>query len=133
MSEVYQLSKHLTKSTNSSKTFFLPDIRSFLHRITYIMEAPQAKKVKSSETPVDGKLNERYLTPDIMESVKAQYNSEPLFRHAILPDFFDNDFFENVKAELFKELNEEDWTPLNNDLYTFIQSNDLKHSEEVCS
>lgn len=95
------------------------------------MEQPPPKRLKQDSSIGLGKINGRYDSPEIITTVREQYNSEPLFRHAILPDFFNDEFYENVKGELFKELNEDDWCPKNNDLYTFIQSNDLKHSETV--
>lgn len=97
-------------------------------------ETPNPKRIKTKETDeidILEYLNEKYRNSDHIKTIKEQYNETKNFRHAKLPNFLDEEFLNNVKEELFNEINEEDWNPKNNDLYTFIQSNDLKHTETV--
>lgn len=98
-------------------------------------ETPNPKRIKTKETTDEVDilqyLNEKYRSKDFIKTVKEQYNETKNFRHAKLQNFLDEEFLVKVKEELFNEINEEDWNPKNNDLYTFIQSNDLKHSEKV--
>lgn len=60
-------------------------------------------------------------------SLQGEYSDKTPFRYHVLKDVFDEDFLEEVKTEL----DDEEWYPKNNDLYTFAQTDDLKNTRQV--
>lgn len=101
----------------------------------YIMSEPVNKKPKLQESSDDSisteevrkLLNSDYLSSDLVETIRADYQSHKPFQYTVLPSFMDQDFLKAVAGELEKE----EWFPKNNDLYTFLQTDDLKISKKV--
>jgi hypothetical protein len=102
------------------------------------MAEPPSKKSKLEEITDDAKigispeevgqlLNASYLTTELVETIRADFRSHQPFSYTVLPNFMDEAFLESVAAELEKE----EWFPKNNDLYTFLQTDDLKISKKV--
>ena len=99
------------------------------------MSESAAKKSKLEEAPEAaitpaqaGKLlNANYLTNELVETIRDDYKSHKPFNYTVLPSFMDESFLKEVA----KELESEEWFPKNNDLYTFLQTDDLKISEKV--
>lgn len=58
---------------------------------------------------------------------QEEYADKTPFRYHVLKDVFDEGFLEEVKTEL----DDEEWYPKNNDLYTFAQTDDLKNTKQV--
>jgi Rps23 Pro-64 3,4-dihydroxylase Tpa1-like proline 4-hydroxylase len=98
------------------------------------MSESAAKKSKLEEAPEAaitpaqaGKLlNANYLTNELVETIRDDYKSHKPFNYTVLPSFMDESFLKEVA----KELESEEWFPKNNDLYTFLQTDDLKISEK---
>lgn len=99
------------------------------------MSEPVAKKPKLEEVSderitsaeVAKLLNSNYLTTELVETIRADYKSHKPFNYTVLPSFLDETFLKAVGAEL----EQEEWFPKNNDLYTFLQTDDLKISKKV--
>jgi len=101
------------------------------------MSEPLAKKPKLEESSdasissaeVRKLLNSDYLSSDLVETIRTDYLSHKPFHYTVLPSFMDPDFLKSVGAEL----EQDQWFPKNNDLYTFLQTDDLKISQKVRS
>jgi hypothetical protein len=74
-------------------------------------------------------INSDYLIPSAknISKIKQEYERGFPFRWIMLKDFLDKTFCDNVA----KEIEELEWFPKHNDLYTFFQSDDLKKCDQV--
>lgn len=82
----------------------------------------------SSETNPLQFLNKEYLSTETAAKIAENFKKETPFSYASLADFLDGAFLDKVKVELLKK---EEWNMKNNDLYTFTQTDDLKHTTQV--
>lgn len=80
-----------------------------------------------SENKAAKLLNANYLTTELVDTIRTDYKSKQPFNYTVLPNFMDEAFLESCTAALEKE----EWFPKNNDLYTFLQTDDLKVSANV--
>ena len=83
--------------------------------------------MQMSENKASKLLNADYLTTELVDTIRADYKSKKPFNYTVLPNFMDEAFLESCGAALEKE----EWFPKNNDLYTFLQTDDLKISDKV--
>lgn len=103
--------------------------------LVLFMSEPVAKKqkleesseVSMSESKASALLNPKYLTSEHVDAIRAEHQAKKPFSYTVLPNFLDEKFLESCKTALSKE----EWFPKNNDLYTFLQTDDLKISENV--
>lgn len=93
-----------------------------------LQETDDSSSVDLLSTPVDKILNSDYLSSELVQTIKEDFLSHKPFSYTVLPSFLDEKFLE----ECAKELESEEWFPKNNDLYTFLQTDDLKVTKKVC-
>lgn len=99
------------------------------------MSEPAAKRSKLEETDsaqmsenkASKLLNSDYLTTELVDTIRTDFREKKPFNYTVLPNFMDETFLESCAAALEKE----EWFPKNNDLYTFLQTDDLKVSQNV--
>lgn len=72
-------------------------------------------------------LNPAYLSDEHIDVIKEHYKSHTPFNYAVLPKFMDETLLKAAAAELEAD----EWFPKNNDLYTFLQTDDLKITKKV--
>ena len=71
-------------------------------------------------------INARLFNRETVEEMKATFAAERPFPHALIRNFMDNDFLQRVKDELY----EEEFYQKKNDLYDFVQTDDLKNCKK---